>query len=204
MYVAATDAHDRTLRVDVVSQDKQTNRARLRVVAEDVPPNGYQLIRLRTASCISRGTGHRVSSLPRDNSLENEFLRVQVDPKTGCITSLFDKRSKTEALAPAVAGVGAPANLARRQALRQPAASLRRQAQAVGRLERGRRLHRAPHRHAASRRSEAHREHAAARRHSRQAHVAELHLHSGHHALRRRRRASTSTCRPTGTRSTSC
>ena len=46
-----------------------------------------------------------------DTSLENDFSGVTVDPKTGCITSLFDKRSKTEALAPAVAGVGAPANL---------------------------------------------------------------------------------------------
>ena len=35
----------------------------------------------------------------------------QVDPATGCITSLYDKRSKTEALAPAVPGVGAPPTL---------------------------------------------------------------------------------------------
>jgi len=32
--------------------------------------------------------------------LENEFLRVGIDPKSGCIVSLFDKRSGTEALAP--------------------------------------------------------------------------------------------------------
>jgi alpha-mannosidase len=44
-------------------------------------------------------------------SLENEFLRVTVDPATGCITSFFDKRAKTEALAPAVQGVGAPPTL---------------------------------------------------------------------------------------------
>ncbi len=44
-------------------------------------------------------------------SLENEFLRVTVDPATGCITSLFDKRNNTEALAPAVEGVGAPPTL---------------------------------------------------------------------------------------------
>src|SRR5262249_16086376 len=44
-------------------------------------------------------------------SLENEFLRVQVDSQTGCITSLYDKRTNTEALAPAVPGVGAPPTL---------------------------------------------------------------------------------------------
>ena len=38
------------------------------------------------------------------NSLENEFVRVRVDPQTGCITSLFDKRSGTEALAPGACG----------------------------------------------------------------------------------------------------
>ncbi len=43
------------------------------------------------------------------DSLENEFIRLKVDPKTGCITSLFDKRSKTEALALPVPSEGSPA-----------------------------------------------------------------------------------------------
>jgi alpha-mannosidase len=43
--------------------------------------------------------------------LENEFLRAAIDPPTGCITSLFDKRSNTESLAPAVQSEGSPANL---------------------------------------------------------------------------------------------
>ncbi len=38
------------------------------------------------------------------DSLENEFLRVKIDPKSGCMTSLFDKRSGTEALAPNTCG----------------------------------------------------------------------------------------------------
>jgi alpha-mannosidase len=41
-------------------------------------------------------------------SLENDFVRLKVDPKTGCITSLFDKRSKTEALALPVISEGSP------------------------------------------------------------------------------------------------
>jgi len=32
-------------------------------------------------------------------TLENALLRVVVDPKSGCITSLFDKNTKFEALA---------------------------------------------------------------------------------------------------------
>ncbi|MGA2811312.1 MAG: glycoside hydrolase family 38 C-terminal domain-containing protein, partial [Candidatus Acidiferrum sp.] len=39
---------------------------------------------------------------------ENELLRVRVDRQTGCITSLLDKRSQTEALAPADTGAGGP------------------------------------------------------------------------------------------------
>ncbi len=43
------------------------------------------------------------------DSLENEFVRLKVDPKTGCITSLVDKRSNTEALALPVPSEGSPA-----------------------------------------------------------------------------------------------
>ena len=42
------------------------------------------------------------------DSLENEFIRVKVDPQTGCMTSLFDKRTNTEALAPAETDSGGP------------------------------------------------------------------------------------------------
>ncbi len=44
-----------------------------------------------------------------DTSLENDFIKLTVDPKTGCITSLFDKRSNTEALALPVQSEGSPA-----------------------------------------------------------------------------------------------
>jgi alpha-mannosidase len=42
------------------------------------------------------------------DTLENEFLRLRVDAKTGCVTSLFDKRSNTESLAPAETDTGGP------------------------------------------------------------------------------------------------
>jgi alpha-mannosidase len=44
------------------------------------------------------------------STIENEFVRVKVDPQTGCMTSLFDKRSQTEALAPAETDTGGPKN----------------------------------------------------------------------------------------------
>src|SRR5271166_46952 len=108
--IFAIDSNGKTEHVAAVSQDKQTNRARLRMIARDVPANGYQTIKLHQQGA-EVWNGPLNPLIATNTSLENEFLRVQVDPKTGCITSLFDKRSNTEALAPAVPGVGAPPNL---------------------------------------------------------------------------------------------
>jgi alpha-mannosidase len=44
------------------------------------------------------------------DTLENEFIRVKIDPQTGCMTNLFDKKSGTEALAPAETDTGGPKN----------------------------------------------------------------------------------------------
>src|SRR6185437_6874295 len=43
----------------------------------------------------------KTASTPR---LENEFLRVDVDPQSGCITSLFDKKANREAISPGTCG----------------------------------------------------------------------------------------------------
>jgi alpha-mannosidase len=42
-------------------------------------------------------------------ALENEYVRVTIDDKTGCITELTDKAHNIQVLAPAVSGDGAPA-----------------------------------------------------------------------------------------------
>src|SRR5215469_638778 len=42
------------------------------------------------------------------HTLENEFIRLEIDSQTGCMTSLFDKRSHSEALAPAETDSGGP------------------------------------------------------------------------------------------------
>ena len=113
--VSAVAPDGKQVIVHIVSQDKQTGRAHLQMIAEDVPANGYKLFLLVGTSAKlvdipgAKKLEPRLSATSR--ALENEFLRVQVDPKFGCITSIFDKRSNTEALAPAVEGVGAPPNL---------------------------------------------------------------------------------------------
>jgi alpha-mannosidase len=113
--VSAVTPDGKQIIVHMINQEKQAGRAHLQMIAEDVPANGYKLFVLVGTSGrlvdIPGAIAHQPKLTATETSLENEFLRVQVDPKTGCITSLFDKRSNTEALAPAVAGVGSPANL---------------------------------------------------------------------------------------------
>jgi alpha-mannosidase len=108
--ILATDPNGRSVRSQVVSRDPATGEVKLRVLVEEVPATGYQLITLSQASVVKE-EGPPSPLIATADSMENEFLRLQVDPKTGCITSLIDKRTNTEALAPAVPGVGAPANL---------------------------------------------------------------------------------------------
>ena len=90
----------------VIHSNPTNNWMRVRILAKNVPATGYKLIR------IVPGTGPLSASpalTATPDSLENEFVRLKVDPKTGCITSLFDKRSNTEALALPVASEGSPA-----------------------------------------------------------------------------------------------
>ena len=93
----------------VVDDDTSNNRIRLRLLVPDVPAMGYTVVTLTPTA--AEATNRPSSLTATDHSLENASLRLTVDPATGCITSLFDKRSKTEALAPAVQGVGAPPTL---------------------------------------------------------------------------------------------
>jgi len=95
------------MQMEVLSSDAATNRARIRLLAEDIPSLGYKLVRLVNVAPSKRNTRKLLTAT--STSLENEFLRVAVDARTGCITSLFDKRNKTEALAAAAPGDGAPA-----------------------------------------------------------------------------------------------
>jgi len=89
----------------VIRSNPTNNWMRVRVLAKNVPATGYKLIRVVPDA---NPTPLKSSLIAASDSLENEFVRLRVDPKTGCITSLFDKRSSTEALALPVASEGSP------------------------------------------------------------------------------------------------
>ena len=95
-----------------------------------------------------------------------------VDPQTGCITSLYDKKAKFETLAPGACGNEL-------QAFKDMPKDYD-----AWNIDPGTLDHSTSHRQC--RFGGAGRERTAARRHSRDAHLAELEVRPGHHALCRR------------------
>ncbi len=71
-----------------------------RLVLVSVPALGYATLHLIPEVYAAQRPALHATA----DTLENESLRVKIDPKTGCMISLFDKRSGTEALAPGACG----------------------------------------------------------------------------------------------------
>jgi alpha-mannosidase len=102
--VEVVDGAGKAVASQLLSLDGDTHRARLLVLV-DVPSLGYKTYYVR-ASAKTTPIGNEVHGSA--DSLENELVRVKVDAKTGCVTSLFDKLSNSETLAPARTETGGP------------------------------------------------------------------------------------------------
>ncbi|HET9696985.1 MAG TPA: glycoside hydrolase family 38 C-terminal domain-containing protein, partial [Terriglobales bacterium] len=106
--VEVVDAAGKPTASQLLSMDSQTHRAHLLIQAS-VPSVGYATYFVRPATKAI--TAVRPAITATSTSLENEFVRVKIDPQTGCMTSLFDKRNNTETLAPAETDSGGPHDL---------------------------------------------------------------------------------------------
>ncbi len=104
--VEVVDSNGKAAESQLLSLDPETHRARL-LLLSSTPSLGYKTYFVRAAA--SAPVVHSVLKASAD-TLENEFIRVKIDPQSGCMTSLFDKRSGTEALAPAETDTGGPKN----------------------------------------------------------------------------------------------
>jgi len=97
--VSVLDARGMVLPSEVLSKDPATSTFHLLVEARDVPSMGYEVLRVapgkRPFASAVKVTG---------TTMENAALRVAVDPTTGCITELYDKKSGFEALAKGACG----------------------------------------------------------------------------------------------------
>jgi alpha-mannosidase len=85
----------------VFSRDDTTHTVKIRFLATSVPAMGYAVFHLiPVAQAASASTTLKASA----EGMENEFVRLKVDSKTGCITSLLNKHDGHEALAPGACG----------------------------------------------------------------------------------------------------
>ena len=100
--IAVLDTKGNALPMQILSNDAGTNSYELLVEAKNVPSMGYEILHV-VPEKRDVPTDLKANGL----TLENEFLRVTVDPQTGCIMSLYDKKSNFESIA--------------RRRLRQPA-----------------------------------------------------------------------------------
>ena len=78
----------------VLDEDRTTGRFHLLLRAKDVPSLGYRVLQARAGGDVS-STDLRADG----TTLENSALRVVIDPNTGCITHLIDKKSGFDSIA---------------------------------------------------------------------------------------------------------
>jgi alpha-mannosidase len=97
--ISLVDAKGSVLPSQVVESDKKTNTYHLLFRAQDVPSLGYEVLH------AAPGKRAAVSDLKASGlTIENAALRITVDPQTGCIRSLYDKKASYETLAAGACG----------------------------------------------------------------------------------------------------
>ena len=92
--ISILNAQGRVVPSEVVESNPKTNTYQLLLRAEDVPSMGYEVLHAVPGKrpFVSDVKAHGLT-------IENAALRVTVDPSTGCITSLYDKKASYETLA---------------------------------------------------------------------------------------------------------
>ncbi len=97
--VSVLDATNHVVPSQVLETNDKTHSYRLVVAVDKVPSMGYKILH------VVPGAKPFASDLKAEGlTLENAVLKVTVDRQTGCITSLYDKKTKFEALAPGACG----------------------------------------------------------------------------------------------------
>jgi alpha-mannosidase len=96
--IEMVDTNGMVLVVESSLTNAATHTFTVRALVQDVPSLGYELLYARAAAAKPTATsGVQVSA--DGHTLENQFVKVTVDPKTGCITSLVNKKTNFDAIA---------------------------------------------------------------------------------------------------------
>jgi alpha-mannosidase len=97
--VSVIDAAGHVVPSQVLHKDEKTNTFKLLLAPKEVPSLGYMLVH------VVPGTKTFPTDLKADGlTIENSVLKVVVNKQNGCITSIFDKKSNFESLAPGACG----------------------------------------------------------------------------------------------------
>jgi len=81
------------------TSDRQTSTVLITFLAKDIPSVGYRVYWLCPhTDSVASSSQVASSHLPTQYALENEYLRVTVDPNTGDLSSVFDKINWQEVL----------------------------------------------------------------------------------------------------------
>ena len=102
--INVTDSAGHRVNAQILEHATGSNRFRLLIQARDVPALGYEVLHAAGAAASTLAGGGPDPVHVTATSLENRYLRIVLDPKTGCITSLYDKLSHFETLAPSACG----------------------------------------------------------------------------------------------------
>jgi alpha-mannosidase len=102
--IEVVDSKGKPVESQLLSLDAGTHRAHFLLLAT-IPALGYQTYFVRALE--KAPATHSLLKATAD-SLENQYVRLRIDPQTGCVTNLFDKQSIVEALAPAETDTGGP------------------------------------------------------------------------------------------------
>ena len=100
-HLEARDSAGQTLLSQVVATGAADRQVTLNVLVKGVPALGYRVIHLvPVANLRALATSLKIDGA----NIENEFFRLKIDPRTGCVTSLVNKADGQEAVAPGGCG----------------------------------------------------------------------------------------------------
>ncbi len=92
--IEIVDAAGKVLDAESSAKNADTHTFTVRALVPDVPSMGYKVVYARAASAKALASVQASA-----DTMENQYLRVKVDPKSGCITSLVNKQSNFDAIA---------------------------------------------------------------------------------------------------------
>jgi alpha-mannosidase len=96
-HVEVRDSDGHAVPSAVVSDNDATGTVKVRFLARSVPATGHRVFHVVASDSPSRAASTLKASGLR---MENEFISVEIDPKTGCVTSLISKKDGENILRP--------------------------------------------------------------------------------------------------------